>query len=216
MASIPKIDKKFLTWARNLIGHDVAVLQVRSNETNTVYQLKDKRNAWFLKLGMTLAPERERLAWLQDRLPVPQVTGFRTEGDRCALLTTALPGTDLAHLSAVWQAQQVVVKLVEALHTFHAVDITACPFGQTGPPSVLLHGDACLPNFIFQDDETFSGYVDLGAMRTGDMTLDLGAAVWSLQFNLGPRYGLSFLKHYGLPNADAALVERLRMQYEQG
>ena len=49
---------------------------------------------------------------------------------------------------------------------------------------VLLHGDFCLPNVIF-NDWSLSGYIDLGAAGIGDRHIDLFWGAWTLNFNLG-------------------------------
>ena len=85
------------------------------------------------------------------------------------------------------------------------------PFGGCG--SVLVHGDACLPNFLFSAEQ-LSGYIDVGNMALGEPEVDLAAAVWSLQHNLGHGYGLEFLSQYGVEQADEEEVERLRQLYE--
>jgi aminoglycoside phosphotransferase len=41
-----------------------------------------------------------------------------------------------------------------------------------------VHGDACLPNFV----------------RIDSPEIDLAAAVWSLDHNLGPGFGGAFLR----------------------
>lgn len=76
----------------------------------------------------------------------------------------------------------------------------------------IIHGDACLSNFIFDGDQ-FSGYIDLGDMRTDYPEVDLSAAVWSLQFNLGSGYGSRFLKKYGYHDSSEEMIEKLRFQY---
>ena len=47
----------------------------------------------------------------------------------------------------------------------------------------LIHGDFCLPNFLF-DDWRFSGFIDLGNGGVGDRHIDLYWGAWSLCFNL--------------------------------
>jgi aminoglycoside phosphotransferase len=79
----------------------------------------------------------------------------------------------------------------------------------------LVHGDACLPNFLYRGDH-LSGYIDIGDLTVGEMEVDLAAAVWSLQYNLGPGHGLAFLREYGLKDADEERVEALRLKYELG
>ena len=78
--------------------------------------------------------------------------------------------------------------LASALRAFHSVSAEDCPFEAYVPGESLVHGDACLPNIIVGDDGS-NGYIDLGDMGVGDVEVDLSAAVWSLQYNLGPGFG---------------------------
>lgn len=66
----------------------------------------------------------------------------------------------------------------------------------------LIHGDACLPNFICQDG-TFSTFIDLGQAGVGDKHMDLFWTIWSLEFNLQTdRYTDCFLDLYGRESLD--------------
>ena len=63
--------------------------------------------------------------------------------------------------------------------------------------NVLLHGDYCLPNVIFNQD-TFSGFIDLGNGGVGDRHVDLFWGAWTLVFNLKTdRYTDRFFDAYG-------------------
>ena len=58
----------------------------------------------------------------------------------------------------------------------------------------LIHGDACLPNFILKDAATFSCFIDLGLAGLSDRHLDLYWAIWSLTIiYLTPNTQSSFL-----------------------
>lgn len=114
-------------------------------------------------------------------------------------------------MSVTLPALTIIARLAAALRAVHAVDIADWPFGGVGP--VLVHGDACLPNFLFQGDH-LSGCIDVGDMRLGDPEVDLAAAVWSLQYNVGRGHGLALLREYGVMDADEEKVERLRRSYE--
>lgn len=62
---------------------------------------------------------------------------------------------------------------------------------------VLLHGDFCLPNVIF-NDWSLSGYIDLGAAGIGDRHIDLFWGAWTLNYNLGTdTYRDVFFDSYG-------------------
>lgn len=182
-------------------------------DQSAVFRIRTSSRNYFLKIASDLKREREKLEWLDGRLPVPKIIDSTKIDNKDALLSSALPGKNLAVLCKEWPAEKIVEKLAEVLKKFHSVDVKNCPFGKPGSNKVLISGDACLPNFIFQD-EIFSGYIDLGDMKIGNRETDLSAAVWSLQYNLGKGHGLKFLKKYGIENADEDLVEKLRLQYE--
>lgn len=205
---------EFFNWAEEKLGEQINVTREAYGDQSTVFKLQVPNRKCFLKIGTGLSKEAERLEWLAKKLPVPKVIGFTCIEDKDALLLSEIEGTNLAKLSKEWSSGMVVGKLAGALRQFHNVDASGCPFGENSPSKVLVHGDACLPNFIF-DGDNFSGYVDLGDMRIDDPKVDLAAAVWSLQFNLGPGYGLKFLREYGIKKATAKMVEELRLQYEK-
>ncbi|RSJ10553.1 Aminoglycoside 3'-phosphotransferase [Streptococcus intermedius] len=74
---------------------------------------------------------------------------------------------------------------------------------------VFIHGDACLPNFIFTDASHFSCFIDVGLSGFSDRHIDLYWAIWSLNYNLGnPKYGDLFLDYYGRENINS---EKLRL-----
>jgi aminoglycoside phosphotransferase len=63
---------------------------------------------------------------------------------------------------------------------------------------VVCHGDTCAPNTIIQEDGTWSGIVDLGALGVGDRWADLAVATWSTQWNYGPGWEGELLDAYGI------------------
>jgi aminoglycoside phosphotransferase len=208
------MDQSFINWAEKQLGENVVVTREPHGDQSTVYYFATPKGNYYLKIGHGLEKERGRLEWAIKILPVPKILGFTHIEDRGALLLSAIEGTNLAKLCKEWPAEKIVDKLADALRRFNKADIKNCPFGSAGPDKVLVHGDACLPNFIFNGDE-LAGYIDLGDMRIDDVEVDLSAAVWSLQYNLGPGYGLSFLKKYGIRDATEKLVEKLRLRYEE-
>jgi kanamycin kinase len=208
-------------WVSSLLEEEVRSFTcVRSHEVNRVFRLDCDEQSLFLKVGPGLQREYEKLQWLEGRLPCPRPVGFTAHAEADALLTSALNGEDLAQLSASLPPQVVFSRLATALLRLHATNITDWPFGMTNEGKgnqnkVLVHGDACLPNFLYHDGH-LSGYIDVGDMTVGEPEVDLAAAVWSLQYNLGPGHGLAFLHAYGMREADEARVEALRQKYELG
>lgn len=201
-------------WATDQLGiTNPAVAKAWSGDSSVVYEITSGAASWFLKIGAGLGPERERIQWLRGRLPVPEVVAFADIGGKDALLTTTVPGTNLARLAKRLPAADIVAMLAAALRLFHGADATGCPFEAAVPGGVVVHGDACLPNVMVRDDGSLSGFVDLGEMGAGDIEVDLAAAVWSLQYNLGPGHGLNFLRAYGLTDSTERDVGRLWRMY---
>lgn len=156
--------------------------------------LAEDRVAGYLKLAAGLGPERERLAWLEGRLPVPRVLSAGKCESTEWLLVTPAPGLELANLKHTEPPVRIVRLLADALHVIHATPPDDCPFGGG---DVLTHGDACLPNFLFSGDE-LTGVIDVGRFGLGDPVTDLSTAVWSVQYNLGPGHARAFLDAYGV------------------
>lgn len=201
-------------WASQQVQEEAhSVTQIRSHEANRVFRLDYAERSLYLKIGPALAHEHERLCWLETRFPAPRPLGFVSDDCLDALLMSALPGNDLAALSSIVTSQEIIARLSTALKVLHTSEPIDWTFGGTG--SVLVHGDACLPNFLFCGDH-FTGIVDVGDMALGEIETDLSAAIWSLHKNLGSGYGSAFLREYGWHNTDEGYTERLRLRYKQG
>ncbi|MFZ2150285.1 MAG: phosphotransferase [Minisyncoccia bacterium] len=205
----------FITWAKRLVDDDAVVEKTPHGDEALVYKVDSKKGNYFLKIkpGSKSTKELDRLKWFKEKLPVPEVVGAVEKDGSRAMLTTALLGKDLKELAQEWPAEKVVEKLVEILHTFHSVDAKSWPFDEPAFGKIIIHGDACLPNFIFNKDN-FSGYIDLGGAELGDRDVDLATAIWSLEYNLGKGYGLQFLQKYGYENPTEEIVEKLCLSEE--
>jgi aminoglycoside 3'-phosphotransferase-2 len=82
------------------------------------------------------------------------------------------------------------------------------PLYQKRPVSediVVTHGDACLPNAIF-DQRTFSGFVDCSRCGRADRYQDLALAARSIISNFGGRFAAEFFDAYGIDSVDAEKV----------
>lgn len=209
------MNEQFIEWAKKQLNGEVVITKERHGDQSDVFKFETPSENYFLKIGKGLGKERERLEWLKDKVSVPKVIGFMSSDGKDALLLSAIEGQNLAVLKKEWPAEKVINKLVKALKNFHAIDATDCPFGNYETGKILVHGDACLPNFIFSGDK-FSGYIDLGDMAIGDREVDFAAAIWSLDYNLGDGHGLKFLKKYGIENATTEeMVKKLKLKYEE-
>lgn len=203
----------FVNWALRLLGVPCEVNEVRSGAHSAVFRLASSDSVWYIKIADDLSLEIEKLRWLQGRLPVPKIVAKNIGDYQQALLMTSVEGRDLADLSEQLPADEIVTNYAAALKEFHSKDAQDCPFEAYIFGSTLVHGDACLPNMLF-DEGSLSGFVDVGDMGVGNVVIDLSAAVWSLQFNLGQGYGSKFLETYGHHNSSEKEVERLKLVYE--
>ncbi|MEM7375592.1 MAG: phosphotransferase [Bacteroidota bacterium] len=203
----------YVNWAKQFLDCDCGVEKETQGDQSDVYKLTTPSQNYFLKVASALEKERVRLEWLAGKLPVPRVIALIRMEDKDALLMTEVKGESLARLGKKISPKDTVSKLAAAIRDFHSIDISSCPFGKKGDGKVLVHGDACLPNFIYRDGE-LSAYIDLGDMQVADKNVDLAAAVWSLHYNLGKGYGLAFLKEYGVKDATENLVNKLYDLYE--
>lgn len=207
-----------IRWAKDVLGIPAVTAEAASRgDAAATYRLSaGGAVTGYLKVGRGgLAGERDRLTWLGARVAVPAVLGFAAHDGQEWLLTAPLRGADLSQPDHTAQPHRLVRLLASALTALHSLDAHECPFGRPREGAVVIHGDACLPNFVF-DATGLAGYLDVGEAGLGDPEADLAAAVWSLHHNLGPGFGREFLAAYGWPHADDAAVDRLRRDYEAG
>jgi aminoglycoside phosphotransferase len=178
----------------------------------TVWRLEGESGAIFVKRAAHLTGERDRIAWLTGRWPVPEVVGFSNAAGDDWLMTREMPGVPMNHSSIGWEPRRVARELGLILSGLHAADAAGCPFGIAKPGSVLIHGDYCLPNLLVYEGR-LSGLVDLGQSGLGDPRDDLGAGLWTLQYNYGKGFARDFLDAYGMPPISDQKIERLRRRY---
>ena len=178
----------------------------------TVWRLVGDSGAIFVKRAAELAPERDRLAWLAGRWPVPEMVGFFNISGDDWLLTREVPGVPLYHASVGLEPSQVASLFGEILRKLHLTDAPGCPFGVRKRGNVLIHGDYCLPNVLVQDGK-LSALIDVGRSGLGNPEDDLAAGVCTLQYNFGKSFARDFLDAYGWPPMTDEAIERLRRKY---
>jgi aminoglycoside phosphotransferase len=178
----------------------------------TVWRLMGDSGAVYVKRAANLVDERDRTVWLAERWPVPEVIGFfRAYGDDW-LLTREVQGVPLYHASVGWEPARVARRFGEILRELHATDSTGCPFGESKPGHVLIHGDYCLPNVLVEQGR-LTALVDLGKSGIGDPRDDFAAALWSLHYNFGHGFAREFLDAYGVTPMTDRDIERMRRRY---
>ena len=78
---------------------------------------------------------------------------------------------------------------------------------------VITHGDACLPNMIFEGRH-FCGFVDCGRSGLADAYQDLAVASRSIASNYGQEYVDRFFDAYGLREVDDGKLSYYRLADE--
>ncbi|MGJ6979192.1 phosphotransferase [Aestuariimicrobium soli] len=185
-----------------------------------------------------------RHRWLATHVPVPEVLSFGERDGLRFLHTRALPGRSAVSHDFPCGDEAIVRGLGQALRRFHdTVPVADCPNTWSAderlarlprsaidadetllvtPPlddanRVVCHGDACNPNFLFDGDGTFTGYVDLGFVGVADRWADLAPAILSLGWNFGEDADLHahrrdlFLDGYGIALDHARLDHYTRL-----
>lgn len=126
---LPADLQKMLTggvWQEVLIGASGAqVFRIANNHSAARY-LKMAAHPF----GQELLAEKERLDWLQGRLPVPNVFACSADSRGTYLLLSEISG--LMACDAVFsQNMSTLVRLLaEGLRLIHQIDIKDCPFDQ--------------------------------------------------------------------------------------
>jgi len=77
----------------------------------TVWRLGGDTSSVFVKRAADLSRERDRLAWLAGRWPVPEVLGFFHEAGDDWLLTREIGGVPMHHPSVGWAPDRVAATL---------------------------------------------------------------------------------------------------------
>ena len=178
----------------------------------TVWRLSRGTRVVFVKRAAQLESERDRLAWLHGRWPVPEAIGLFHEMGDDWLVTREVRGVPLHDRSVGWEPAHVARVLGEILRGLHATAADDCPFGLRKPGHVLIHGDFALPNVLVEEGK-LSALVDVGRSGLGNPETDLAAGLWSLQYNFGPGQARTFLDAYGWPPMSDEAIEKLRRRY---
>jgi kanamycin kinase len=122
-----------------------------------------------------------------------------------------------------WSTEERLARIVVDKDRWHAdhhhLDAAAALRFVRDPPLidrlVVCHGDACAPNTLVDDDGTFRGHVDLGALGVADRWADLAVATWSCDWNYGPGWQTTLLGAYGI-EPDPVRMAYYRLLWDLG
>jgi aminoglycoside phosphotransferase len=113
------------TWRRITIGH---------SESKTYLLIGTSFNLYLKIQSLTaiesLFNEKERLEWLQGKLPVPEVVYYIQDDSNEYLLITEIEGINASDKSFEMMLPQLMQQLAYGLKTVHEIKIDNCPFNQ--------------------------------------------------------------------------------------
>jgi aminoglycoside phosphotransferase len=75
-----------------------------------------------------MANERDRMAWLKGKLPIPEVLGYAVAGGKEWLVTAAVPGHSACHPYLSMPRDAVVREMARWLRRIHSLPKAGCPF----------------------------------------------------------------------------------------
>jgi aminoglycoside 3'-phosphotransferase-2 len=135
-------------WRRDDLGRSAA----------DIFRLvADGRPDLFLKIQVAgpfeeFRDEAARAEWLSTQgLPCPKVLALETHDGRQWLLSSAVPGRDLASSTELNPLQRVTI-LAEGLRRLHALEIDACPFDQRLARRLVVAAARVRANMVDQTD----------------------------------------------------------------
>lgn len=100
----------------------------------------------------TLFAEKEKLRWLDGRVPVPTVVAYHKDASGEYLAVTRLPGIDMSHADAKLHPRRNAELLARALRELHALPIRDCPFDASLRVKLREARERVLAGFVNEDD----------------------------------------------------------------
>ncbi|TJY41794.1 aminoglycoside 3'-phosphotransferase [Cohnella pontilimi] len=136
-----------LEWKRITIGY---------SEANTFLLTGAAGNRYLKVLPVgsveTLRQEKERMEWLQGKLPVPEILYYEDDGSNEYLLMSEIPGLDASHRLYESMLPQLMRELAAGLRAIHEVDIRNCPFDQRLERKIGEAGKRVENRLVDEDD----------------------------------------------------------------
>ncbi len=155
------------------------------------------------------------------------VLAFVQDAEKDYVLAKGVEGIDATKFGS--DKAQLCREMGRAIRRLHDTQARDCPFADAtellikgyekdeGKPfdgdtsvlerNTLIHGDCCLPNFIFKDS-VFEGFIDFDCAGLGDRHIDLASILWSTHYNLNTdEYDDILLSAYGKEKIDAGKLE---------
>lgn len=145
-------------------------------------------NDYILKISNDkdkLLNEKNKIDYLNDKLPTPKSILFLSNNDKYYYLRTCVNGDSLISDRFIKNPPLLVELLVKAIKLLRKLDNTLVPFKSSdNEGKSFVHGDLCLPNVLVDENNEISGFIDLDNSGLGDAWYDYSWVLWSLEYNL--------------------------------
>lgn len=145
-------------------------------------------NKYVLKISKNidnLKREYDINEWLKDKIRCTSNVLFIVENDYAYYLRTCLNGVSLIDERFISNPNLLIESLCKTVNVLRGLDKYKCDYlsiESTGDS--FTHGDLCLPNIYFDENNNFIGFIDLGSAGLGDIWCDYSWMLWSLEYNL--------------------------------
>lgn len=175
--------------------------------TDNIGRSEDKvilfENRYILKISKDvnrIKRERDINEWLIGKIPCSKNICFIVENNLCYYLRTLLNGHSLIDKKYIDNPNTLIDALYTAITLLRELENYKCEylsFESSG--KAFIHGDLCLPNIYFDENNNFIGFIDLGGAGLGDPWQDYAWMLWSLEYNLKTtKYNSLLLKKLGI------------------
>ena len=133
-----------------------------------------------------LKKEYEINKYLEGKIKCSKNILLITENNKTYYLRTCINGYSLIHNKYISNPHLLIEALVKTVKILRSLDNDQSFNIKSHESSgnSFTHGDLCLPNIYFDDNNEFIGFIDLNASGLGDPWIDYAWMLWSLEYNL--------------------------------
>ncbi len=141
-----------------------------------------------------LLREKERMDWLQNKIPTAKSVVYEEYNSRYYFLRTCIQGDSLAAERFLKNPKVLIEILPTIIKVLRSLDTTQCPFNSIkSQGNTFVHGDLCLPNILVNKKNEFVGFIDLDNAGLGDCWYDYAWLLWSVAYNLKTKAWIPYL-----------------------
>ena len=175
------------------------------------YVLKISKNINILKR------EYDINEWLKDKIPCSSNVLFVIEDGYAYYLRTFLDGYSLIDDRYINNPELLIEALYNTVKVLRSLDKYDCKYlSNESNGDSFTHGDLCLPNIYFDENNNFMGFIDLGGAGLGDCWCDYSWMLWSLEYNLNTnKYNDVLLNKLGIEFDNNKYEEYIPLEYRK-